>query len=145
MRKIAYLFSILKLLLFCYCQNTKKQLDYESEQTLQIIHYKTHKIKLKQEYPLAKISVNYIKKEYPNKLNQTLVGADELKSPRELHPAFCQCFDWHPSIHGHWSLVSLRRQFSNLENRTNIEDMLLSYEGGHWSGDFDHLRSKIYV
>src|SRR5690554_2028172 len=40
--------------------------------------------------PLACINV-----QYPNKLNQTLATAEEVKEPKELHPAFYGCFDWH--------------------------------------------------
>jgi hypothetical protein len=30
---------------------------------------------------------------------------DETVRPREDHPVFYGCFDWHSAIHGHWSLV----------------------------------------
>lgn len=126
MRKTKYLGSILLFLLFCNCQNNRKQPDYESKQTLQIKEYKKQVISLEEAYKLSKLPADCIKKEYPNKLNQTLEGAYDLKSPKELHPAFYGCFDWHSSVHGHWSLVSLLKQFPNLENRTKIEEMLLS-------------------
>ena len=41
----------------------------------------------------ARIALDCIHREYPNKLNQTLESAEFLKEPRQLHPAFYGCFD----------------------------------------------------
>ena len=68
----------------------------------------------------ARIALDCIHKEYPNKLNQTLPSGDFLKSPRELHPAFYGCFDWHSSVHGHWMLVKLLTMFPELPERDEI-------------------------
>jgi len=43
-----------------------------------------------------------------------------------LHPTFYGCFDWHSSVHGHWSLVSLLKQFPELENADEVKQMLLT-------------------
>lgn len=61
-----------------------------------------------------------IEREYPNKLGQVLGDSTYLASPRELHPAFYGCFDWHSSVHGHWTLVTLLTQFPDFEHRTAI-------------------------
>lgn len=74
---------------------------------------------------LAKLPLYCMGIEYPNKLNQTIGSADDLRSPQDLHPAFYGCFDWHSAVHGHWSLVSLLRNFPNLENATQIKNKLL--------------------
>lgn len=68
----------------------------------------------------ARIALDCIHKEYPNKLNQTLESAEFLKSPRDLHPAFYGCFDWHSSVHGHWMLVRLLTMFPELPERDDI-------------------------
>jgi Protein of unknown function (DUF2891) len=34
-----------------------------------------------------------------------------VRPPRELAPAFFGCYDWHSSVHGHWLLARLARQF----------------------------------
>ena len=68
----------------------------------------------------ARIALDCIHKEYPNKLNQTLESARFLKSPRELHPAFFGCFDWHSSVHGHWMLVKLLALFPEMPERDDI-------------------------
>ena len=35
----------------------------------------------------------------------------DVRPPRELAPAFFGCYDWHSSVHGHWLLARLARQF----------------------------------
>ncbi|MCB0478191.1 MAG: DUF2891 domain-containing protein [Crocinitomicaceae bacterium] len=54
---------------------------------------------------LASLPLECVGKEYPNKLNQVLREASDLKSPKELHPIFYGCFDWHSACHGYWLLA----------------------------------------
>ncbi len=61
-----------------------------------------------------------IDKEYPNKLGQVLGDDSYLAPPRVLHPSFYGCFDWHSSVHGHWTLVSILSQFPDFEYRNEI-------------------------
>lgn len=68
----------------------------------------------------ARIALDCIHREYPNKLNQTLESAEFLKEPRQLHPAFYGCFDWHSSVHGHWMLTKLLTMFPELPERDEI-------------------------
>lgn len=74
---------------------------------------------------LAKLPLHCMQVEYPNKLNQTLEDETYLRGPKELHPTFYGCFDWHSSVHGHWMLVSLLRQFPDLEDASEIRERLL--------------------
>jgi len=46
--------------------------------------------------------------------------ANDVKTPRELHPAFYGCFDWHSAVHGHWMLVKLMKEFPDLPERDLI-------------------------
>jgi len=73
---------------------------------------------------LAALPLHCMQEEYPNKLNQTIGSEEDLQSPKVLHPAFYGCFDWHSSVHGHWSLVTLLKQFPNLENNKEIREKL---------------------
>ena len=61
-----------------------------------------------------------IDKEYPNKLGQVLGDDSYLAPPRELHPAFYGCFDWHSSVHGHWTLVTILKEFPDFKYREEI-------------------------
>ncbi|WP_396161206.1 DUF2891 domain-containing protein [Flavobacterium sp.] len=69
---------------------------------------------------LSSLPVKCLQQEYPNKLNQLLLNETELLSPKVLHPAFYGCFDWHSSVHGHWSLVYLLSNFENLKDKELI-------------------------
>ena len=46
-----------------------------------------------------------IEREYPNKPSNVLKSAADVVSPRELHPVFYGCFDWHSACHGYWLLA----------------------------------------
>ena len=59
----------------------------------------------------ADLALACVQKEYPNKISHTLNSPEDVKSPRELTPAFYGCYDWHSSVHGHWLLVRLSRAF----------------------------------
>ncbi|WP_167609026.1 DUF2891 domain-containing protein [Maribellus sediminis] len=61
-----------------------------------------------------------IDQEYPNKPNGVLGDDSYLLPPREIHPAFYGCFDWHSSVHGHWTLVTILSQFPDFEYRNEI-------------------------
>jgi len=57
----------------------------------------------------AELALEGIVREYPNKPSQVMVGPESVQSPRELHPVFFGCFDWHSSVHGHWMLARLAK------------------------------------
>src|SRR6266446_7808936 len=59
----------------------------------------------------AKLALACVHKEYPNKIAHVLNGDADVAPPRKLTPAFCGCYDWHSSVHGHWLLVRLVRTF----------------------------------
>jgi hypothetical protein len=61
----------------------------------------------------AALALACVQKEYPNKIAHVLNSADDVKSPHELTPAFYGCYDWHSSVHGHWLLARLVREFPN--------------------------------
>lgn len=56
---------------------------------------------------LAEVLLKCARTEFPNNPNHTLLGPEDVRSPKALHPAFYGCFDWHSAVHSHWSLVRL--------------------------------------
>lgn len=58
---------------------------------------------------MARLAIENIGREYPNAPGHLLHSAADLRSPRELHPAFFGSYDWHSSVHQHWLLVRLLR------------------------------------
>jgi hypothetical protein len=59
----------------------------------------------------AKLALDCVHKEYPNKISHSMNSDADVKPPRDLTPAFYGCYDWHSSVHGHWLLVRLMRLF----------------------------------
>src|SRR5499426_79699 len=59
----------------------------------------------------ARLALDCVHKEYPNKIAHVLNSDADVKPPRELTPAFYGCYDWHSSVHGHWLLARLARLF----------------------------------
>lgn len=73
---------------------------------------------------LASLPLRGLEQEYPNKIAHVLVGADDVASPKELHPAFYGSYDWHSSVHGHWMLVRLLKLYPDLPEAAQIRGVL---------------------
>jgi hypothetical protein len=96
----------------------------------------------------ARLALKGARQEYPNKPGNVLTSAADVKSPRATHPAFFGCFDWHSSVHGHWMLVRVLRQFPDLAEAKEIRSVLaenltaenLKREAAH----FTHPEAKSF-
>ena len=117
-KNLVFLFFFFAVLLFS-CASPEPSGPEESGNV-------AHKMKLtpEQANQLAKLPMACIQTEFPNKPGQVLAGEEELLSPKEMHPAFFGCFDWHSAVHGHWSLVKLVKTFPELEGRDKIVALL---------------------
>jgi hypothetical protein len=112
MKKITVFLSIILLLTSC----KSKQISIKQNKEISLT---TKQIK-----QLIKLPLHCVNKEYPNKLSQVLERKSDLKSPKELHPAFYGCFDWHSSVHGHWSLVKLLKENPKIKEYNQIIQLL---------------------
>lgn len=79
------------------------------------IKKETPKLDNKKATYLYHFAYDCIEQEYPNKLNQVIGDSSYLKPPKELHPAFYGCFDWHSAVHGHWTLVTILKELPDFE------------------------------
>jgi hypothetical protein len=110
----------------------------------------THAAELTREHAsaFAKLALAAVQKEYPNKPEHVLGGPADIKGPRALHPAFYGSYDWHSSVHGHWLLVRLLKQFPDLPEAKDVRGVL----GRHLSAAnikaevdyFNRLESKSF-
>jgi hypothetical protein len=57
----------------------------------------------------ARLALQCVHREYPNKVAHVMNGDEDARPPRELTPAFYGCYDWHSAVHGHWLLARLLR------------------------------------
>ncbi len=72
----------------------------------------------------ARLALDGITREYPNKLEHVMNGEGEVQSPRSLHPVFFGSYDWHSCVHGHWLLVRLLKLFPDLPEAAEVRETL---------------------
>src|SRR6266853_6610874 len=59
----------------------------------------------------ARLALDCVIREYPNKIAHVLHADADARPPRLLTPAFYGCYDWHSAVHGHWLLARVARLF----------------------------------
>ncbi|WP_404308402.1 DUF2891 domain-containing protein [Neorhodopirellula lusitana] len=87
----------------------------------------------------ARLVLKGVGTEFPNKLSLVYSSENQIKTPREHFPAFFGSFDWHSSVHGHWVLVRLLKEYPSIESAQQIRDVLdrhLSAENLQREADF---------
>ena len=72
----------------------------------------------------ARLALRGIRTEYPNKPADVLNADADVRPPREIHPAFYGCYDWHSAVHGHWMLVRLLRTAPGVPIEAEIREAL---------------------
>ncbi len=101
---------------------------------------------------LAQLPLHCVETEYPNKLNQTIGSDADLQSPQQLHPIFYGCFDWHSAVHGYWSMVSLLKNFPDLDRaeemravlKNNITSTKVALEVEYFHGKLNQSWERTY-
>jgi hypothetical protein len=69
------------------------------------------------------IALGHVRREYPNKLDHVLAGAEDARTPSALHPIFYGSLDWHSCVHGYWMLARLLRRFPDQPRSRDIVDL----------------------
>jgi hypothetical protein len=72
----------------------------------------------------AGLALAGIGREWPHAYQHLAHGRDEMRMPRELHPAFFGCYDWHSAVHGHWTLARILGRFPDLPISARIREAL---------------------
>ena len=60
----------------------------------------------------------------PHKPEQVLESADDARPPKQFHPVFFGCYDWHSSVHGHWLLARLLKTHPEIGSAARIRAVL---------------------
>ena len=115
--------SIALLLLGC---NTETAKQTTSSETIKVKTFPKPLFTVSEANKLIELPLHCVKSEFPNKLNQVVGGSSDLQSPKELHPIFYGCFDWHSAVHGYWSMVSLLKTFPELARAQEVRELLKS-------------------
>jgi len=74
--------------------------------------------------PFARLALDCVQRELPNSIQHLINEPGDVRRPRELHPAFYGCLDWHSAVHGHWLLVRLLRTVPGLPEAAAIRAAL---------------------
>ena len=73
---------------------------------------------------LASLPLKCLLQEYPNKTSHTATSdSDQLMTPRQMHPAFFGCFDWHSCVHGYWMLTRLLKLYPQMTEAGRIREI----------------------
>jgi Protein of unknown function (DUF2891) len=72
----------------------------------------------------ATVALANVTTEFPNAPQHVLMHRDERVRPAALHPAFYGSFDWHSSVHMHWTLLRLLRRFPDLPEAGRVREVL---------------------
>ncbi len=100
----------------------------------------------------AKLALNNIHTEYPNKPGNVVWDDASVRTPRAMHPAFYGCFDWHSSVHGHWMLVRLLKDYPQHSVQSEIREALdqnltvdnLTAETAHFQENHNKSFERMY-
>ena len=71
----------------------------------------------------AKLPLRCAEKELPYKTGITYGDSSLITAPKNYHPAFFGCFDWHSSVHGHWMLARLIKSFPGLPEEKQVREL----------------------
>lgn len=85
--------------------------------------------------------IRTIQQEYPNSMQHVIRSADDRPTPRELHPAFYGCFDWHSSVEMHWALIRLLRLVPEQLDHTAAISVLEN----HWTEEALRQEAKYLL
>ena len=68
----------------------------------------------------ADCALHAVQQRYPYAMPHLMRHAKDHPDPALVHPIFCGSYDWHSSVHMHWSLLRLLRVMPGLAQRQNI-------------------------
>lgn len=113
--KRAYFFSVLTFFISAFSLKAQEYYQAKAEHFLLTTEGASY---------LSRLPMKCIDKEFPYKSGISIEDSSLVTKPRNYHPAFFGCFDWHSSVHGHWMLVKLLKQFPGLPEAGLIRSSL---------------------
>jgi hypothetical protein len=69
---------------------------------------------------LADTALAAVRQRFPHKLDHLILHEDDRPAPAHIHPVFDGSYDWHSSVHMHWSLLRLLRRQPDLPQSAQI-------------------------
>lgn len=68
----------------------------------------------------VQLTLPNLTRHWPYKLDQQIVGPEDVVPPIVLHPIFHGSFDWHSCVHGYWQVLRLARLFPDMPEAADI-------------------------
>lgn len=123
MNKLYLLFFFAIFLFGCKNpQKDKSEISKEDGMTIQDFPEPT--FTLAEANKLIEMPLHCVGTEYPYKPGETLESKADLVEPVSVHPIFYGCFDWHSAVHGYWSMVTLLKQFPEMDRAEEVRKLL---------------------
>ncbi len=98
-------------------------LDIEDYEVDDLLSGKPDWIDSKMAEKLADLPLDCIEKEFPHFV-YSVSDHDYFTTPKEQHPIFYGCFDWHSAVHSHWSLIRQLRLLDDHPLKNEIIEKL---------------------
>lgn len=93
----------------------------------------------------ARVALDNIAREYPNKPEHLVESAADLQSPQVLHPLFYGSYDWHSCVHMHWLLARLLHRYPDAHEAAEIRATFdRRFTDSHVSAEVAYLRNPAH-
>lgn len=120
------IYLVIPIVLLFSCGNNKDTAPEAAlaKEDTEIKTYPEPQFTLAEANKLIELPLHCVGTEYPYKPGETLESEKDLVAPKEVHPIFYGCFDWHSAVHGYWSMVTLLKQFPEMDKAEAVKNML---------------------
>ena len=120
LKKLIFLVVALVFIISC----KKRTSEILKEKEIAIKTFAEPNFTLTEANKLIELPLHCVGTEYPYKPGETLESKADLVEPIAVHPIFYGCFDWHSAVHGYWSMVSLLKQFPEMDKGDEVRNLL---------------------
>ena len=112
------------ILLFSCKNNQSESLEISKKEEIPSQKFPEPIFTLAEANKLIELPMHCVGTEYPYKPGETLESKADLVEPVSVHPIFYGCFDWHSAVHGYWSIVTLLKQFPEMDRAEDARKLL---------------------
>ncbi|WP_313113210.1 DUF2891 domain-containing protein [Aequorivita sediminis] len=120
-----HLLYILSALFVISCNDpSNKKSEIPKTEVISIDKFEDPSFTLAEANKLIELPLHCVGTEYPYKPGEVLESEADLVAPIKVHPIFYGCFDWHSAVHGYWSMVTLLKQFPDMDKAEEVKNIL---------------------
>lgn len=121
-----YYFLFLSAAILFSCKKNQSEFARTSDNEKDLVEIFSEPIfTLAEANKLIELPLHCVGTEYPYKPGEILESKADLVEPASIHPIFYGCFDWHSAVHGYWSMVSLLKQFPEMDRADEVRNILM--------------------